>query len=201
MHGKVRGAASYHAVSLVVLFLVAAVLTACANRSEWQDLPISDAGFSVLMRGQPYYARQQQDTPAGKMTAHSYSSERPDSYFAVGYTDYPLALVVGSPPDGLFTSVRDTWIRRIDGKLVATDNSLKLAGKYPGVEFAGEGTSKGAPAFVQGRLYLVDQRLYQVVAMGRKNEVPQADVNRFLNSFRLIPQADVGSVRVGPGAK
>jgi hypothetical protein len=177
---------------------------------------VSDAGFAVLMRGEPHYVKQDLDTPAGRMTAHLYSSETPDSYFAVGYHDYPLALVVGAKPDDVFNGVRDTWLRRINGKLVMKDNSLKLAGRYPGIEFTAEGTRPrgGKPAagaaeagpaeadtFMQARVFLVDQRLYQIIAMGRKSAVSQGVVNRFLNSFRLVTPSEVGTVEIKPGGK
>jgi hypothetical protein len=153
------------------------------------------------MRGEPTYARQQLNTPAGKMVAHLYSSDRPDSFFAVGYADYPLAAVVGGPPADLFSGVRDTWLRRIEGKLTASDNGIKLAGQYPGLEFQAGGKVKGTDAFVHARFYLVDQRLYQIIAMGRKDAVPQGVINRFLNSFRLIPQSDVGTIQIQPNTK
>jgi hypothetical protein len=222
----------------VLLFICAAALAAC-GASEWQSLEVSEGAFAVLMRGQPHYVKQDIDTPAGKMTAHLYSSDRPDAYYAVGYVDYPLALVTGVPPEKLFANVRDTWVRRIQGKLTASDDTLKLEGKYPALEFWAEGTNArgsklaakadadapgnapakpNAPAkadppanadapakpvatFVQARLYLVDQRLYQVIAMGRKGEVPQGDVNRYLKSFRLIPQSEVGSIKIEPKGK
>jgi hypothetical protein len=195
------------------LFCLAVMLAAC-GRSEWRELEVSEGAFSVLMRGEPHYVRQALETPAGKMIAHLYSSDRPDAYYAVGYADYPLALVVGTPPEQLFNSVRDTWVRRINGKLSSSDGTLKLAGKYPGVEFMAEGTStrdnKAAgpdadakagsrDTYVQARLYLVDQRLYQLVATGRKNEVPQGVVNRFLNSFKLIAQSETGTIKIEPG--
>ena len=210
--------------SFARLFICAAALAACGG-SEWRDLDVSEGAFAVLMRGQPQYVRQDIDTPAGKMTAHLYSSDRPSAYYAVGYVDYPIALVAGAPPEQLFANVRDTWVRRIQGKLVASDNTLKLAGKYPGLEFLAEGTkapgtqvtSKGGDAagkagaggaagkpietFVQARLYLVDQRLYQVIGMGIKGEVPQGEVNRYLKSFRLIPQSEVGTVKIDPKGK
>ena len=185
------------ALLLAVMFVA---LAAC-GASQWRELALSDAGFSVLMRGQPRYVRQPVDTPAGKMEAHLYSSDRRDSFFAVGYSDYPLTLVVGVPPQQLFSGVRDTWVRRIDGKLITQDSGLRLAGKYPGLEFTARGTVNGAEAFMQARLYLVDQRLYQVIAMGRTSEVPQGVVNRFLNSFRLIDEGQVGSVRIEPAGK
>jgi hypothetical protein len=135
------------------------------------------------------------------MVAHLYSSDRPDSYFAVGYADYPLALVVGTAPEQLFSGVRQTWVQRIDGKLTASDGTLKLAGKYPGTEFQAAGKINGVDAFVHARLYLVDQRLYQVISMGRKDEVSQGLVNRFLNSFRLIQQSEVGTLTLDPSSK
>ena len=192
------------------LLTCAAIVAACGG-SQWRELEVSEGAFSVLMRGQAHYARQDLNGPGGRMTAHLYSSDRPDSYFAVGYVDYPLVMVSGAAPQQLFSGVRDTWVRKIHGKLVASDSTLKLAGKYPGLEFLAEGTSapassasqKDAPAkpvatFIQARLYLVDQRLYQVIAMGRKGEVPQGEVNRYLNSFRLVQQAEVGSLKIDP---
>jgi hypothetical protein len=45
------------------------------------------------------------------------------------YSFYPLALVVGTAPEQLFSGVRETWVQRIDGKPTANDSSIKLAGK------------------------------------------------------------------------
>jgi hypothetical protein len=184
-----------------LLFLTLCAFAASCGKSEWRPLEVSEGGFRVLMRGQPNYARQNLDTPAGRMTAHLYSSDRPSSYYAVGYSDYPLALVVGEDPGKIFEGVRDTWVRRIGGRLVATDSKLTLAGGYSGLEFTAEGKSTGEDAFVQARLFLVDQRLYQVIAMGRKNEVPQGEVNRFLNSFQLTRTAEVNTMQIRPEGK
>jgi hypothetical protein len=189
-----------NAARLVLLALFCALATSC-GKSEWRPLKVSEGGFQIVMRGEPHYAKQQIETPAGPMSAHLYSSDRPLSYYAVGYSDYPLALVIGENPEKLFSGVRDTWVRRLSGRLVAPDAKLTVAGRYPGLEFSAEGKAKGADAFVQARLYLVDQRLYQVIAMGRKNEVSQGEVNRFLNSFELIPTAEVSSIQIRPGGK
>jgi len=191
---------AHQPASVLIFFFLACLLGAC-TRSEWRELPVSDGGFSILMRGDPHYQRQQLNTRAGKMFAHLYSSDRRDSYFAVGYADYPLALVVGTAPEQLFSGVRQTWVQRIDGKLSASDDTIKLAGKYAGTEFQAAGKINGVDAFVHARLYLVDQRLYQVISMGRKDEVSQGVVNRFLNSFRLIPQSDVGTLTLEPSSR
>src|ERR1700754_999928 len=91
-----------------LLALLAAALVLSCGQSEWQSMQVSEGGFRVLMRGQPNFTKQDLDTPVGKMTAHLYSSDRPASYYAVGYSDYPLALVVGQDPYQVFEGVRDT---------------------------------------------------------------------------------------------
>jgi hypothetical protein len=183
-----------------ILLLLACTLCAGCGKSDWHTLEIPEGGFSVLMRSEPHYVKQALDTPAGQMTAHLYSSDRPSSYYAVGYSDYPLALVIGANTEQIFSSVRDTWVRRIGGRLVKSSD-LKLAGTYPGLEFEAEGKANGADAFVQARIFLVDQRLYQVIAMGRKNEVPQGEINRFLDSFKLVKSGETHSLQIRPGDK
>ena len=173
------------------------VLLAACTRGEWEKLEVSEGGFSVLMRPQPTYAKMPVDTPAGRAVAHLYSSDRPDAYFAVGYSDYPLAAVVGTPPDELFAGIRDTWVRRVAGRLLIS-SPLRLQRKYPGLEFTAEGRVNNAETFLHARVYLVDQRLYQVVAMARKGEVSQGVMNRFLDSFRIIPTTESSFLEVVP---
>jgi hypothetical protein len=185
----------------ILLLLLACALPAACGKSDWSELTIPEGGFRVLMRSEPHYVKQELDTPAGKMTAFLYSSDRVSSYYAVGYSDYPLALVVGTDPAQIFSGVRDTWVRRIGGRLVRSDSKLKLGGSYPGLEFEAEGRANGADAFVQARIYMVEQRLYQVIAMGRKNEVPQGEINRFLDSFRLVPVGETRSLEIRPEGK
>ena len=182
-----------YAIALII------ALTAC-GKSEWQELAIAEGGFSVLMRGQARYTRQLLETPVGHMQAHLYSSDRPDAFFAVGYTDYPLTFAMTKLPQEILTGVRDTWVRRINGRLTTSDNSLKL-GKYPGLEFSARGTVSGRDSLLEARLYMVDQRLYQVISIARTAEMPQGTVNRFFKSFRLTDPAQVGSIRIEPGVK
>lgn len=185
----------------LVLALALCAVATCHGRPEWQPLQVSEGGFKVLMRAEPLYTKQNLDTPAGRMTAHLYSSDRTASYYAVGYSDYPLSLVIGENPQKVFNGVRDTWVRRIQGRLVGTESKLVLAGGHPGVEFSAEGKAKDKNAFLQARLFLVDQRLYQVIAMGVKNQVPQGEINRFLRSFELVTTADVNRLEIKPSGK
>ena len=161
---------------------VALALFACGT-PEWREMIIPDGDFTVLMRGEAHYARQELDTPSGKMQAHLYSSDRPDSYFAVGYSDYPLSFALSTRADEIFSGVRETWLKRINGRLVASGS--ENLGKHPGIHFTARGSVKGQEALLEAKVYLVDQRLYQLIAISRSAETPQGVVNRFFKSFRL----------------
>ena len=180
------------------LATVFAVSLAACSKSEWQELTVRDAGFSVLMRGEPFYTKREIDTPAGRIMAHLYLSDRQDSVVAIGYTDYPLALALGSPSDKLFAGVRDTWLKRLQGTITRSDRPLTIDGKHPGIEFSADGQLEKTEAFVRARLYLVDQRLYQVVMLGKTAAVPSRVVNRFLDSFKLTEKQEVKSLDVQP---
>ena len=178
---------SFLRAALALLTLCLA-LSACSDAPEgdWHELAVNEGGFSVLMRGQAHYARQPVDTPAGRMVGHLYSSDRPDAYYAVGYSDFPLTHVLGRPAEEVLSGVRETWVKRIDGRIVES-KAIEIDGKHPGTAFVAEGKVKGADTRLEARLYLVDQRLYQLVALTRKGEVPQRTVKRYLDSFKLIP--------------
>ena len=75
---------------------------------------------------------------------------------------------------------------------------LKLEGKYPGVQFSTTGKYQDRDTLLEGRLYLVDQRLYQIVALSRPGEIAQAVVNRYFNSFKLIPVEYTEKVQIKP---
>lgn len=178
-------------------FALCLALAGCGPSAEWRELAVSDGGFSILMRGAPVYTPQQFDTPAGRISAHMYHSDRPDAYFAIGYVDYPLALVVSSGPETILAGPQQAWMKRIEGKVTSTQ-PLKLAGKHPGVQFTVEGRYKDRDALLEGRLYLVDQRLYQLIAISHKGELSQGVVNRYFDSFKLIPVTYTEHVKVKP---
>jgi len=176
----------------IAIALLLLALAACGG-SEWRPLEVPDGAFAALMRGQPHYARQTLDTPAGQMQAHLYSSDRPDAYYAIGFSDYPLTFAIQTQAEEILNGVRDTWVKRINGKLVTSGREAH--DKNPGLQFTARGTFRDRDVLLDARLYLVDQRLYQLVAITRTAETPQGVVNRFFKSFRLAPPGAVGELK------
>lgn len=182
-----------------LLALVASLLAACGGPS-WQELKAPEGGFRILMRADPLVERREVETPIGKITGHWYSTEQRNSVFGVGYADYPVQFVSNAPPRELFTLARESWLKRIDGKLQGDGTEIRLDG-HPGMEFIASGKFNGRDAYLRGRLYLVGNRLFQVVVFGDKATLPLSDINQFMGSFKLTPTHGVNTVNidVGPG--
>ncbi|MCC7485244.1 MAG: hypothetical protein IT529_09675 [Burkholderiales bacterium] len=171
------------------------LLAGCGDPS-WREVSAPDGGFTVRMGGDPRVEKRNIDTPAGAITAYWYSLDRKDSVYGVGYADYPVRLVAGTPPGRMFSIVREGWLKRIAGKLDGEDKELKLDGKWHGVEFTARGELDGRKAWMLGRFYLVENRLYQLVVFGNREGIPQADINRFMGSFKVAKPRDASIVTI-----
>ena len=189
-------------VSRVLSSLAAAVLllAACDRAPSWQEIKAPDGGFRIEMRGDARIEKQDVETPIGKITGNWYSTEPKNAVFGVGYSDFPPEVARNMPPRRLFTIVRESWLKRIQGKLQGDGADIRLDG-YPGMEFVAWGKFKEKDAYLRGRLYLVDTRLYQVVVFGDKETVPLSDVNHFMNSFKLIKVAPVNPMDIDMGGR
>jgi hypothetical protein len=179
---------------LLLLAAVATLVAACGP--SWQEVSTPDGGFRILMRGDPRIEKRDVDTPIGKITGNWYATELQESVFGVGYSDYPTQIVSGMAPQEMFTTVRESWVKRINGKLQGDGTDIRLEKAHPGMEFIARGQLKGHDVYLRGRLYLVGNRLYQVIVFGRRDTLPLSDVNTYLDSFKLVPQHDVATVGV-----
>jgi len=181
-----------------MLFAVALTVAACGGPA-WQDFTDHQGGYRVRMRGDPLVEKHEVQTPIGKIVGHWQSVERGNAVFGVGYADYPVEFVRAVPPHELFATVRDGWVKRIEGRLQGDGTELKLDKQFPGLEFVAAGRFKGRDAYLRGRLYLVGTRLYQVVVFGDRETLPRSDITEFVGSFKLTDRHAVNRVDLEVG--
>lgn len=140
-------------------------------------LHTSTAGrFSILMPAEPNVQEQPVDTAAGKLINHISLAQKGSAAFAISYADYPPN---DAEPQGVLDSVRDGAINGIKGTLVRGKNITHKT--YPGREF--QASTQGA--LYTSRIFLVKNRLYQMVVVAPVGQLTDAEVNRFLTSFDL----------------
>jgi len=182
---------------LLLIAVIAPLLGACDGPS-WKEVQSPEGGFRILMRGDPLVEKQDLETPIGKIAGQWYSTELQDSVFGVGYADYPAELVRNVPHRELFTTVRSSWLSRIDGKLQGDGTAIGLEGN-PGMEYIAAGKFNGRDAYLRGRIYLVGNRLFQVVVFGDKHTLPLSDINKFVDSFKLTRSHSVNTLNIDVG--
>ena len=93
------------------------------------------------------------------------------------YCDYPAATI---RDEGAEPLIARTHSRRA-GDRVLSSQRVSLNG-HPGREFL---VSRDGRLTLRSRVFLVDRRLYQVIAATRTS-TPTPEVTRFLGSFRLL---------------
>jgi hypothetical protein len=99
--------------------------------------------------------------------------------YGANYCDFP-AKIKKVPLKQIFDSSRDGAVGNLEGNL-ASEKDIKL-GKHPGREIQ---IVAGGKRLFRARVYLVDQRLYQVVVFGTKEAATSKEADKFLDSFKL----------------
>jgi hypothetical protein len=165
------------------LALLALLPLASGCKQQLEDFSSTDLRFKARFPGTP--KRDSKPGPFGVKLA-TYSAQGGDGTCSVGVADLPMN-------DGETDAVKED---RLEGALQAALRSyhatlqsrgqVKLDGKFPGREFiAVRGDSK-VPV-VRARLYIVNKRLYQVVAAGSEKYVMKGEGLEFLDSFEWMP--------------
>jgi hypothetical protein len=148
---------------------------------DFTEYTSAEGRFQVRVPGAPRVSKQE---TSGGGTMFLATVEQPNGRYVVAWLD--LTKPDEGPPsvwDSL-GNARDRAVRSVGGALLS-DNKITLGGKkYPGLDVTIE--LPGKEDLARDRMYLVNGRLYQVTATGRKWWVGSADTQKFLDSFRLV---------------
>jgi hypothetical protein len=181
------GAAAGLAVAVVVMVLL-------VRSGGWREFSSTEGRFRVQMPGTPVHKTQNVPLGGAQLVLHVFAHESAGGQeaYVVMYNDYPAALVQPGAAAAVLTGAQDGAIRGMPGSKLTSARDITLDG-YPGRELALEVSGKGK---VHYRLYLVNNRLYQVVAQQAR---PSAEtVEKFFNSFQLLGAPAGKGIAKGP---
>ena len=166
---------------------VAALALLCAFGAGWKPFVHAKGNFSVMMPGTPKESTSVEQTKAGPIELYQAGVVvEPKAYF-VSYSDMPRETWRGDVKK-MLQGARDGSAKRVNGT-VLSDREIRLAGKYPGIEFrvaVGEGESR---MVMTQRAYLVKHRLYQLNMGCMADRCTDAEVQEYLDSFKLLGPA------------
>jgi hypothetical protein len=174
-------------------FGVVAGGVACNPRFNWREFR-SPYGFAVVLPGRPQTVSREITLPDAKVQMSMTSTGIGATLFAVGAAELPSGLSADlSARQRTVTHMRDALLRNVNGSL--TKNSVATLSVPAGdsrkvltaeaIEATGRDSS-GRAIQLAARLFIVDDRLFQVVALGAEGEIPPEALDTFFASFRLI---------------
>jgi hypothetical protein len=174
-------------------FGVVAGGVACNPRFNWREFR-SPYGFAVVLPGRPQTVSREITLPDAKVQMSMTSTGIGATLFAVGAAELPSGLSADpSARQRTVTHLRDALVRNVNGSI--TKNSVATLSVPPGdsrkvltaeaIEATGRDSS-GRAVQLAARLFIIDDRLFQVVALGAEGEIPPDALDTFFASFRLI---------------
>jgi hypothetical protein len=170
-------------------FLFAFVLVVLAGRVEAGGeknvtFTSQEGKFSVAMPGQP--TKQTQKTPSeiGELNVNLFIVDQKDKGFIASFVDYPRGTVTDQSREKMLDGCRDGNVRGTKGKLQSEKRITQGEKKIPGRELVI--SLQDGKALYRARIFLVGDRLYQVIAIGNPEFAQSAAVNAYLNSFKVL---------------
>jgi YD repeat-containing protein len=183
-----------HAPLLVLLVIFSAHASAQGFRVESKSPPAAagpetflslEGRFSIALPKQiTGYSPQTVNTPNGRVESFSYEWKTAEGSFAVGYTQRPEMLEDFGQK--VLDEIRDRVVASNKAKLLST--TVITLGGHPGRELKMDFPG----SVVVNRMYVVGNRLYQVIAsIGTDKKDQEPNAIKILDSFKLLSQADV----------
>lgn len=176
--------------AIVVLPLALLATPACTPRYNWREIRPADAGCTIALPDKPQTVRRELDFDGQKVAMDMTSTGVGPSLFALGVARLPAAALAPERLEATVAWFRDGLLRNVQGRLTGTQAIALAAPAGRTVRTAQAVTAQGLigggrKAALAARFYVVDDRLYQVVALGAEGEIPSDVVDTFFDSFRL----------------
>ena len=168
-----------------VLLVSALMVTACQSEQVTTATFSSEVGQFTIAEPAPFQETQQSvETPVGPVDIYTYTAETDQSAYVVAFSDYPPQMVSQSEPEMLLDSSRDGAVNNLGGTLVS-EEKIEIEGNPGRSLIISADTGTNESAIINSHIYLVDNRLYQILVVSPESQKPTTDPKAFLASFSL----------------
>jgi len=179
-----RGSLNWLLVA-VVIFAFTLGRSYFQGEPEWERFRSEEGGFAVLAAGVPDERTIEEEVAGGRTASRYFSFGRGGVLYAVAYVDLPSGQVQSSGPGEILDQARQALAGRVQGKALE-EEKISLE-EYAGRRWrfaAGDGSLLLAEGF------LVDERLYTLMAGMEEESANQVEVEGFFASFTLLEKDD-----------
>jgi hypothetical protein len=175
--------------------LVALLLTGCSERLEWREFKSPD-GCSAMLPGRVQTVARDVMFEGQKLPVSMTSTGVGAAMFALGVVDLPAGIASDAAArERVIAYFRDGLVQNIGGTVIsARPASLSLLPGSPrqlraaqAVEARGRAGADGRVATLAARFFIVDDRLFQLIALGGEGGIEPQTLDTFFTSFHLTP--------------
>lgn len=168
------------------LAVVVAVLLSIASAADEKPVPFvsKDGKFTVALPDKPTERPIKSKFGDAEITIRLFSVNQKDKgrAFVVSYTDYPKT-AIGANADKFVGERADANVSNLKGKLLSNEKTTLGKAKHPGREVRFEITDKKQT--YRARVFLVGERVYQVVLLGPDDFVKSKEADDYFASFAV----------------
>ncbi len=171
---------------LLIPLLLAFCLSACSQAPQPRELK-SAAGRFMVMAPTPLEEMVRPiESQGDRIELHLFSGQLGDTGYFVSYCDYPQGLIQPDKIEKMLEASRDGSVANVGGRLIR-EGKITLMGN-PGLEEVIETGGQAGPEtrWLKGRLYIVGNRLYQIMVVTPKDQKSRPEAEAFLQSFKLL---------------
>lgn len=159
------------------LFVAASLVAQTAP--EWKPYSYPSDGFAISAPSAPTYSNQVRATDSGNVEIHTYT---------IPLGDNGVVMISSSQVNGLEKDLPRTRLQMAkEGALKAGNATLTsekeiMLGLYTGLQY--EATA--ANLHVRARMYIVKNKLFQLLEISPMNTAFPADAERISSSFKIV---------------
>lgn len=166
-------------IKIIINIILLLSIASCVPQANWETYESSEGAFSVLVQGMPELDNTEIDIIFGSVTLYMYIWDKTDIVYMIAFADYPDEVVSYSNPEDMLDAAKEGALENVQGEIISEKN-IELKG-YPGKEIVISAKVEEAIATVH--LYMVRNRLYQVLVITTENDPQRDNVSKFLDSF------------------
>lgn len=165
----------------------AAALFACSPKYNWRDYSSQDAPFRVMFPDKPASHTRTIDLHGMKVEMTMTATDVDGVMFAVGTAETPDAAsaeaALTSMKTAMVGNIRGTVTREKVGK--ASSSSGAASARSAAIDIEATGKNSPNPMRLVGHFESRNKRIYQVIVLGKENDLSKENVEQFMSSFKL----------------
>jgi hypothetical protein len=178
----------------IALFGLALLAAGCSERLAWREHR-SDAGYSVLLPGRAQTVTRDVAFEGHLLSVTMTSTGVGPTLFAVGSVHLPEPVAADAAAreraiahfrDGVLRNLRAEVTGSAPAALALPPGSPQVLRAAQSLEARGTGAD-GRRTALAARFFIVDDRLFEVIAVGAEGAIDATALETFFTSFRLQP--------------